>query len=88
VSIAGWVGATQPIRQVSIYIDRELVQSIKPDRPRPDVDALYPNSPDKYKGWGGVIDMSGIAVGSHEIKVRGLEADGCEADFGVVRVRR
>ncbi len=88
LSIAGWVGATQPVRQVSILIDRELVQSIKPDRPRPDVDALYPNSPDKYKGWGAVIDMSGIAAGSHEIEVRALEADGCEADFGVVRVQR
>lgn len=86
--VTGWVLADRPIRRVAIYLDRHLAQSITPDEPRPDVDSLYPQSPDKYKGWTGLVDLSKVAPGSHEIELRALEAGGCEADFAVIPVER
>jgi hypothetical protein len=88
VPVGGWVLAGEPIRSVAIYVDRHLAQSITPDVPRPDVDNSYPQSPDKYKGWAGLLDLSKVAPGSHEIELRALEADGCEADFAVIPVER
>ena len=87
-AIAGWVVAAQPIRQVFVYVDRRITQSITPDFRRPDADAFYPRSPDKFKGWRGQIDFSNMPFGPHEIEVRGLEADGCEADFAIIPVER
>ena len=88
VPVSGWVLSDQPIRHVSILVDRHLAQSITPDERRPDVDSLYPQSPDRYKGWEGSIDLTKLAAGPHEIEVRALEADGCEADFAVIPVER
>jgi hypothetical protein len=86
--ISGWVLADEPIRRVLIYVDRKRMESIVPDVRRSDVDSLYPQSPDKYKGWAGQVDLSGFPPGPHEIEVRALEADGCEADFAVIPVER
>ncbi len=88
VSVAGWVAASEPIQSVSIYLDRALVQSIKPNFVRPDVDSFYPHSPGKYKGWEVMVDMSKTTAGQHEIEARGLEVDGCEADFYIVGIER
>ena len=86
VAVTGWVLSDEPIRRVSISIDRRLAQSITPDGRRPDVDSLYPQSPDRYKGWQGLIDMSQVAAGPHEIEMRALEANGCEADFAIIPI--
>lgn len=88
IPIAGWVAAPQPILSVPIYIDRVLARSVKPDAARPDVDSFYPHLPGRYKGWGTTIDVSGLAAGPHEIEVRGLEPNGCEADLEIVRIER
>ncbi len=88
ISVSGWVTSSESIRRVDIYIDKLLAQSVLPDLSRPDVDALYPHSPNKYTGWRAVMDMSQVAPGTHEIEVRALEADGCESDVDVVRVER
>jgi hypothetical protein len=82
--VAGWVMATEPVRRISIYIDRSRIASVAPDYARPDVDAIYPQSPDKNKGWAVTADTSMVAPGSHELEVRATTADGCEAD--IVRV--
>jgi hypothetical protein len=88
VPVIGWVLADQPISRVSIYLDRHLVQSITPNEQRPDVDSMYPQSPDKYKGWAAFIDTSQFAPGSHEVELRALERDGCERDFAIIPVER
>jgi len=88
VPVTGWVTASEPIRRLSIYVDRTLTESVTPNVGRPDVDSLYPHSPDKNKGWRTLIDVSKIAPGPHEIEVRALEADGCEADIAIVPVER
>jgi hypothetical protein len=88
VRLAGWVVTSQPVRKVLIYIDRGFVQAVTPDVLRPDMDKYYPHSPDKYKGWETTIDVSKLRPGAHEIEVRALEADGCEADIGLLPVER
>ena len=80
--------AQKPIRRVLVYVDRSQLTAVTPDKARPDVDGLYPQSPDKYKGWETTIDISNLAAGSHEIEFRALEGDGCEADFAVIPVER
>jgi hypothetical protein len=87
-SVSGWVLADQPISRVSIYVDRRLLQSFVPNEQRPDVDSLYPQSPDKYKGWESSINLSQFAPGSHEIEVRAIEKDGCEQDFALISIER
>jgi hypothetical protein len=86
--VSGWAASLEPIRTVSIYIDRALVQSAKPDVPRPDVDSFYPQFPGKDKGWRFSIDVSRITAGKHEIEARALEAGGCAADFATVQIER
>ena len=86
--ISGWVLADEPIRRVLIYVDRKPIESFVPDVRRSDVDSLYPQSPDKYKGWAGQVDLSSASPGRHEIEVRALEADGCESDFALIPVER
>lgn len=84
----GWVVAAEPVQDVSLYIDGARLQSVKPSVVRPDVNALYPQSPIKDKGWGGTLDLSKIPAGQHEIEARALEDDGCDAEFDFVTVQR
>ena len=84
--VSGWVLSGQPIRRVSVSLDRHVLQSFAPNEQRPDVDSLYPQSPDRYKGWETQIDTSKLTPGPHEIELRALEADGCEADFAIIPV--
>jgi hypothetical protein len=86
VPVSGWVVGAKPVRLIAIYIDRTWTQSIVPSGLRPDVDSLYPQSPDKHKGWAATVDVSRIAPGPHEIEVRAREAGGCEADIAVIPV--
>lgn len=88
LTIDGWVLADEPVRRVSIYVDRKPVEITTPNFPRPDVDSLYPQSPDKNKGWTAQIDFSRITPGPHEIELRALEAGGCEEDFAIIPVSR
>lgn len=85
---AGWVMASQPIRQVKIYLDRALLQSVTPSFARPDVDVIYPQSPDKEKGWSTTVDISKAAAGEHELEVRAAGEDGCEADIAIIPIER
>lgn len=85
----GWVVAAKPLRKISLYIDgAPLQQSVKQNIVRPDVDARYPQSPIKDKGWGGTLDLSKVSPGPHEIEARAQETDGCDAEFDFVTVQR
>jgi hypothetical protein len=84
--VSGWASGTEPIRQISIYVDRSLKQSIKPNLKRPDVDQVYPKSSVKEKGWATVIDVSNISRGPHQIEARVFGEGACEADIAVVPI--
>lgn len=86
--VVGWAMTTEPVRQLKIYIDRKLAASIAPSVARPDVDVIYRQSPDKEKGWVTTVDTSKIAPGPHELELRAVTADGCEADIGRVPIER
>jgi hypothetical protein len=88
VTVAGWVADTVPVERVSISVDGAPAQSVQPNVSRPDVDARYPRSPDKEKGFGATLDLSKLSPGRHEIQIRALERGGCEAQFAVVPVLR
>lgn len=83
-AISGWVAASETVRSVDIYVDRRLVQKITPEVRRTDVDSFYPQSPNRFKGWAGLIDLSQVAPGPHEIEVRASEPNGCEKDLAIV----
>lgn len=88
IGVSGRVAASEPIRTVSIYIDRTLAKSVTPSLPRPDVDSFYPQLPGKDKGWTAIVDLSKTTAGKHEIEARAREANGCEADFAKVQFER
>lgn len=88
LTAAGWVMASESVPKITIYIDRALIESVHPTYIRPDVDAIYPQSPDKNKGWSATVDTSRIPPGPHELEVRGVTADGCEADIARVPIER
>lgn len=85
---AGWVTAAQPVQKISINVDHAPAQSAQPDIARPDVDPLFPHSPIKNKGWATTLDMSKVAPGIHEIEARAVEANGCDAEFAAVNIKR
>jgi hypothetical protein len=84
VPVTGWVVGSEGVRRISVYVDRAFVQSVAPNGLRTDVDSLYPQARDRYKGWGTLVDMSKFVPGQHEIEVRALDAKGCEADIAVI----
>jgi hypothetical protein len=88
LAVGGWALASEHIRMVSIDIDRTRIGSVTPFLPRPDVDAIYPQSPDKYKGWRITVDTSKVTPGAHELEVRALTSAGCEADIVRVPIKR
>lgn len=88
VNVTGWVAGMVPIELISISIDGVPAQFVHPNVSRPDVDANYPRSPDKQKGFGARLDVSRLTPGRHAIQIRALEHGGCEAEIGVVPVMR
>lgn len=85
---AGWVTANKPIQQVTISIDHKPAQITKPATARPDVDAIYPQSAVKNKGWAAILDISKVAPGSHEVEARAVEQNGCDAEFDLTTIQR
>ena len=85
VVVVGWAAAPKTIRQVLIYADRILLLSLRPTLVRTDADKAY-RSPDKYKGWSTILDVSKLPPGKHQLEVRARDAVGCEADIGLVPV--
>ncbi len=86
--VSGWVIGSAPVQQVSILVDRVPMQFSSPSLLRPDVDRIYPQSPNKEKGWTAVLEVSRISPGKHELEARAHEANGCEADFYIVPIER
>jgi hypothetical protein len=84
VPLAGWVNASQPVKNVSVSLDRALKQSFPPGILRPDVDQKFPGSPVKEKGWRTTLDLSAAAPGTHVIQVSAQLQNGCEAIIGTV----
>ena len=84
----GWVMAYEPIQHVSVHIDGRAIQLLELNFPRPDVDAIYPRSPVKLKGYIGIVDLSGLPSGMHQVEARAIEAGGCEAAFSTVIIRK
>ncbi len=85
--VTGWAVGYAPVQQIKILVDHVPVQVAKLTLVRPDIDRLYPASPDKQKGWTTLIDTSRLSPGSHQITARAHESDGCEADFFVLPVQ-
>ena len=86
LNIRGWVYATAPLKDVTVYLDGAAVKSFYPALPRPDVDEKYPGGTVKNKGWQSTLDLSKLPPGSHSIEVHAELKDGCEAVLGVSNI--
>lgn len=88
VTVSGWVIAPgQHVRTITVEIDRQPLPSFHPQKVRTDVDGLYPDSPDKEKGWVTYFDASRLRPGKHHIEVIATEESGCTAEIGQLTIQ-
>ena len=81
--IEGWALSDGGIQQVAIYIDRQYVSSTQTDIPRPDVATAYPKeSHGQTSGWRAPVDVTNLAVGSHDVVVQATGKNGAKRDIG------
>jgi hypothetical protein len=81
--VRGWANGAGTIKDVQILIDNAQAADIIPSVPRPDVDAQYPGSPNKLKGWEASIDTTKLAAGNHQLTSRARLINGCSAILGI-----
>lgn len=81
VRVSGWVIAYVPIRHVTATIDGGQARIFPLTVARPDVDAFYPQAPVPIKGFDITLDTSSLPAGPHNIELRAVEVDGCDAAF-------
>jgi hypothetical protein len=73
VIVEGWVAGDQLVTHIHVLADGHLVALATPAVPRPDVDRLFPNSPNKNKGWSAAVHASDLAPGDHDLVVEAAE---------------
>lgn len=88
VVVTGWVLSPERLNQVSIVIDKLRLSTVSPSVPRPDVDIVYPQAPDKNKGFSAPVDTSHLSPGKHALQVWTLDARGCEAEIAESSIER
>ncbi len=86
VPVVGWVNALDPVEEISIFVDGNVALSLKPDKPRPDVDRKFPGGAVKDKGWEGNLDLSKMGPGTHSIEAQAKLRNGCEGVIGIATV--
>ncbi len=85
--VRGWAEGLVAIWHIVIFVDGRVAKSIELSSPRPDVDNIFCNSPDKNKGWSTMLDTSKLSLGKHQIEVRAVAA-GHETTLGGVPIER
>jgi hypothetical protein len=80
--VRGWVNGPEPVTAIAVSLDGASLMTLAPALSRPDVDAEYPGSPIKNKGWAATLDLSKTKPGTHVIEVRARLTNGCENTIG------
>ncbi len=86
--VAGWALSRAGVKQIGIYLDGRLVDTVRPGIPRPDflkVQPRFRDSPDS--GFFAKVDLTGISRGAHVLRVEIQANDGGSrelADFPVL----
>ena len=76
-NIRGWVVMSRGIDRVELYIDGQYDGNIPVGGKRLDVGATYPSYPNSANsGFSMAFNYSEKAAGSHNIRVRAIDADG------------
>ena len=81
--IEGWAVSNEGIEEIAIYVDRQYVSSAQTGGSRPDVAAAFPKEAHAgSSGWRASINVTDLAVGSHDVVVQVVAKNGAKRDIG------
>ena len=84
VILGGWALCEDGIQRVRFYLDRQFVVEATLGVSRPDVAKVFPAiEGNGSSGWGGVVDLSKVSPGQHQLIVQARSNTGATADLGV-----
>jgi len=86
--IEGWALSDEGIQEIALYVDRQYLSSAQIAISRPDVTAAFPKEAHAgNSGWRAAIDVTNLAVGSHDVVVQAMGRNGAKRDIGAFQVR-
>nr|WP_242980594.1 N-acetylmuramoyl-L-alanine amidase [Clostridium vincentii] len=76
MKVRGWALSPTGVKQIKIYVDGVLKNTLTPNVIRPDIKNAFPNYPNADKsGYEALVDISNVAPGKRVIKVEEVSND-------------